>query len=125
MGTRPHLTYIRRPEVGSHWPRNGFQLSKLNNIPAVTKKEMVHAWIGGQICNNRCHYCGGGSGNHLCYGSFTLTVRTLIRIPNQMATLYCVEHFTLHRLRLGSLLPISVQDRNPNPSPYQSPSPAM
>ena len=28
--------------------------------------------------------------------------------------------FTLHRLRLGSLLSISVQDRNPSPSPYQS-----
>ena len=32
---------------------------------------------------------------------------TQIRNPNQMVTLYCAEHFTLHRLGLGSLLPIS------------------
>ena len=31
----------------------------------------------------------------------------------------------LHRLGLGSLLPISVQDRNSSPSPYLSPSPEM
>ena len=34
-----------------------------------------------------------------------------------MATLYNVEHFTLHGLGHGSLLPISAQDRNPSPSP--------
>ena len=33
--------------------------------------------------------------------------------------------FTLHRLRLRSLLPISVQDSNLSPSPYPSLSPAM
>ena len=36
---------------------------------------------------------------------------TRIRIPNQTATLYYAEHFTLHGLRLGSLLPISVRVR--------------
>ena len=35
-------------------------------------------------------------------------VQTRTLIPNPMATLHYVEYFTLHRLRLGSLLPISV-----------------
>ena len=45
---------------------------------------------------------------------------TWIRILKQMATLYYAEHFTLHGLRLRSLLPISVQDRNPSPNPHVS-----
>ena len=43
-----------------------------------------------------------------------IRVPTRIRIPNQMTTLYYAEHFTLHGL---SVLPISVMDRNPSPSP--------
>ena len=52
-----------------------------------------------------------------------IRILTRIQIPNQMARFYYAEHFTL--LGLGSLSPISVQDRNPSPSSYASPSPAM
>ena len=34
--------------------------------------------------------------------------RTRIQVLNPMATLHCAEHFTLHRLGPGSLLPVSV-----------------
>ena len=54
---------------------------------------------------------------HLHYQTW-IQILTLIRIPNQMATLYYAEHFTLHGLGLRSLLPISVWDRNLGPSPY-------
>ena len=50
-----------------------------------------------------------------------IRIMTRIRIPNQTATLYHAEHFTLHGLRLGSPLPISVQDGNLS----QNLSPAM
>ena len=61
---------------------------------------------------------------HLHYGT-RIGILIRIQIPNQMATLYYAEHFTLHGLRLGSLLPISVQDGNPHQSPYPNPSTAM
>ena len=50
--------------------------------------------------------------------------RTWNQIPNPMGTLYYyhAKQFTLHRLGLGSLLRISVQDRNPSWSPNPSPS---
>ena len=48
-----------------------------------------------------------------------------MRILNLMATLDYTKHLTLHRLGLRSLLPTSVQDRNPSPTPYPSPSQAM
>ena len=45
----------------------------------------------------------------------------------QTQSLHCFiqNMFTLHKLKLGSLFPISVQDRNPRASPYSSPSRAM
>ena len=42
-------------------------------------------------------------------------IPTLIKIPYPMATFSYAKHFTLNRL--GSLLPISVLDSNPSPSP--------
>ena len=41
-------------------------------------------------------------------------ILTRIRIPNHLAILYFAEYFTLHGLWLGSLLAISVKERNPS-----------
>ena len=50
-------------------------------------------------------------------------VRTWIRMPNPMATLYYAEH--VHIAQILTQIPISAQDRNQSRIPYPSASPAM
>ena len=61
-------------------------------------------------------------------GSFTLT-ETDSGMDSDLDSKFdgyiVLNMLTLHRLRLGSLLPISVQDRNLSVSLYLIPSPAM
>ena len=47
------------------------------------------------------------------------------RFKTPMVTLHYVEHVHIAQIYTRILRPISVQDRNPSPSPYLSPSPAM
>ena len=49
-----------------------------------------------------------------------IRILTQIRIPNQMATLYYAEHFTLHGLGLRSLLPVCVGQESESESVPES-----